>query len=181
MIKDLLPDPIRKPVPHHPSYPHMMLWPVDLVQGVEKTPEYTAACEKASKRKVAAAKATETKSKKTQDEIALAQEKIKVKKLPTEAVMISAARARQDFYRRKNEMLCDEYPDAQSADDNTKQRWAVNYVRHNLTCYDETLYDIRGKVGVDRAYCSYKCAVLDKIAEAYPELAEECERQKDLV
>ena len=34
------------------------------------------------------------------------------------------------------------------------------------------------KVGKDKAYNKYKEAVLDKIAEVYPDLAYECENQK---
>ena len=68
--------------------------------------------------------------------------------------------------------------DGSDADEQTKQRWAVNYIRHSLTTYDADLYENKGRVGKDEAYQMYRSAVLDKIAEAYPFLAEECARQE---
>jgi hypothetical protein len=66
-------------------------------------------------------------------------------------------------------------------DDETKARWAVNYVRHKLTNYDEELYSIKGKVGIRSAYVTYKKAVLRKIAQVYPELQIACQKQIDRI
>jgi len=62
---------------------------------------------------------------------------------------------------------------------NERQRWAVNYIRHNLTCYDETLYlDLAGNIGKREAARLLKERVLESIAEIYPEFAEEAQRQR---
>ena len=63
------------------------------------------------------------------------------------------------------------------ADRDTVRRWMVNYIRHNLTRYDEFLYEARGRTGIRFAYPEYRCAVLEEIARVYPELQEECKRQ----
>jgi hypothetical protein len=57
----------------------------------------------------------------------------------------------------------------------------VNYVRHNLTNYEEELYYMSGKVGCHEEYYFYKDAVLDRISETYPELEDACRRQKECV
>ena len=53
----------------------------------------------------------------------------------------------------------------------------VNHIRHNLTAYDEELYEMKGKVGIGEAYILYKRKVLEAIAVAYPYLKEEVTRQ----
>lgn len=69
------------------------------------------------------------------------------------------------------------YKDVHEADEDTLIRWIVNYIRHNLVDYDNFLYKISGKVGSIGVYPEIKTAVLEKIAVAYPQYKEECERQ----
>ena len=57
------------------------------------------------------------------------------------------------------------------------EQWMVNYVRHELTGYDGALLEISRTVPA--GYQLLKNAVLCKIAEAYPFLRNECEKQKD--
>jgi len=56
-------------------------------------------------------------------------------------------------------------------------RIMVNYIRHNLTSYEDLLEELRGKEGKYEAYMKLKNKILEKIAEVYPELKEECNRQ----
>jgi len=56
-------------------------------------------------------------------------------------------------------------------------RISVNYLRHQLTSYEEHLDKISGKVGVGQAYTDIKTKVLNAIATAYPFLTFECNRQ----
>lgn len=58
------------------------------------------------------------------------------------------------------------------------RRWTVNYIRHNLTEYDETLFGMSGKVGCREAYILDRYDILDKIAETYPQYRTVCQRQK---
>jgi hypothetical protein len=56
-------------------------------------------------------------------------------------------------------------------------RITVNYLRHELTSYDDRLQDLYRKVGHDEGVGLVKKKVLDAIAVAYPHLAAECTRQ----
>lgn len=68
--------------------------------------------------------------------------------------------------------------DGKSAPLHHRQRWAVNFIRHNLTEYDSQLDEVAGRAGVNEAVDKIRARVLDKIADIYPELAHECHRQK---
>ena len=62
-------------------------------------------------------------------------------------------------------------------DEKTLHRWAVNYLRHHCLMYEETLFDTKGRTGVDEAYYIIKDRCLDMISERFPELKDECYRQ----
>lgn len=57
-------------------------------------------------------------------------------------------------------------------------RIAVNYVRHRLTAYDGKMRALTGKQRGEEAIRLLRLRVLDAIAKAYPELAEEARRQR---
>lgn len=57
-------------------------------------------------------------------------------------------------------------------------RWCVNYIRHELTDYDETLAGLKEQpVKETEAYVKYKVALLVMIGEIYPNLSDEIEAQ----
>lgn len=56
-------------------------------------------------------------------------------------------------------------------------RICVNYIRHNLTNYDEVIGNISGQVAVEEAYHLHYTRVMEAIAQKYPWLEEECHRQ----
>lgn len=55
-------------------------------------------------------------------------------------------------------------------------RVSVNYLRHQLTAYEEHLDKI-GKTGACDARTELRSSIYDAIADAYPHLAEECREQ----
>lgn len=57
------------------------------------------------------------------------------------------------------------------------ERITVNYLRHELSSYENHLTRVAGQVGAEDAYWRIKEKVLDAIAGAYPHLAAECCRQ----
>ncbi|WP_433509512.1 hypothetical protein ACQP2T_36885 [Nonomuraea sp. CA-143628] len=59
----------------------------------------------------------------------------------------------------------------------TLHRWAVNYLRHNLTTYDAELDELFGRIGRAEGTRLLQRRIYAAIAEAYPILAEECRRQ----
>ena len=59
-------------------------------------------------------------------------------------------------------------------------RWTTNYIRHNLTMYDEIIKsELAGKVGRDAAHAILKNKILWEIIKKYPHLREECTRQHE--
>lgn len=56
-------------------------------------------------------------------------------------------------------------------------RITVNFLRHELSCYEAQLVEITGKVGKQVGYEQLKQRVLNAIAETYPDLSDECDRQ----
>jgi hypothetical protein len=58
-----------------------------------------------------------------------------------------------------------------------QMRITVNYLRHHLTAYDTHLEQVAGQIGVRQAGNVIRRRMYDEVAKAYPELAEECQRQ----
>jgi len=175
LIQDFLPEPELKRNPHYKRGPQMKLWSVSDVESVMQTKEFQEAKEKADKRKMSAQKAVITKTDKLLEDI---EKKI----LEIEVVKVNDKKLRKDTLAAKEVwyMVHDIPSDVYSVDAETMNRWIVNYIRHNLTSYDEELYLMSGKVGCHIAYVRYKNAVLHKIAEVYPKYAEECSMQAEV-
>ena len=57
-------------------------------------------------------------------------------------------------------------------------KWTVNYIRHNLTEYDDTLWQVNSTTN-SRDYLEYKIEVLRKIGVVYPNYIEEVMIQID--
>lgn len=71
-------------------------------------------------------------------------------------------------------MTCEET----NCDSQTRDRWAVNYIRHKLTNYDELCSHHRTDATI---LARLKNRVLDLIAETYPRLAAACALQKSTI
>jgi len=56
-------------------------------------------------------------------------------------------------------------------------RWQVNYIRHELTCYDDICKRLVSCVGEQQAHRMLKNKVLALIAQTYPKFRAECHRQ----
>jgi hypothetical protein len=54
---------------------------------------------------------------------------------------------------------------------------SVNYLRHELSCYEEELDSIAGRVGAKEAALELFDKVVDEIASVYPHLQKECSNQ----
>lgn len=176
MIRDFLPEPeLTKPNPRYSSAgAPMKLWRKSTVEKATATDEFAGALERRRKRGERGRQVAEAKRNQTLGKYQAKAQAIKVRKISYAAVEERAMQDKETYEHIKG----DYDADVRNAPEHVKKRWMVNYIRHNLTVYDRDLYDMRGKVGVHEGYQSYKNAVLDKIAEAYPNLAEECERQK---
>ena len=154
----------------------MKLWKCEEIEQIMRSPEFEEYSARSRNRRAGARKATETKRAKLQKEVDEKIVQISVKKLDDDDLLYRTIRDKQAWYAYQDDLRerWDYTRDADSADDQTKTRWMVNYIRHNLASYDEVLYEMSGKVGCYEEYHRYREAVFDKISEVYPKLAGEC-------
>ncbi len=64
------------------------------------------------------------------------------------------------------------------ADQEALDGWAVNYLRHALSLYEDGLGALVGRVGRAEATDAWRAQVYAAITGAYPTLASECAKQR---
>lgn len=176
MIDKLLPAPTLRQNPHYKSSAPMKLWKEADVLAAMDTDTFREAAAKAERRKVAASKGIDTKRKNAEllaEELIAAIHVQRVELPELERLTLDAQQRWYDF-RGRGEI---EFPDRE-----TVNRWMVNYIRHDLCEYDDSLYSLfrPGKMAdKDKLYPKVKRETLAKIAQVYPELAEECKAQSN--
>lgn len=175
LIAEFLGEPELKVNPYYKSGHPMKLWPKEEIEQVQNSSDFQKAFDKAQKRKDSAKKAVQTKYQKLLADVE--QKTINVKHIADEQLVKETLRAKEKWYEYKNNYSMFER-DVDGVDEVTLARWVVNYIRHNLTEYDEEIYNLAGKVGIEEAYTLYKNKVLDEIAKTYPKYVNECENQK---
>lgn len=178
LIKELLPAPILAQNPWYRTAAPMKLWYDDEVAAISRQPDVAPKLEavlaRRGQRQASARKAVETRKAETARVVDKAISSIRVERLPLKQVRRSALWAKAEWYEATEQWD----KDVDLADEDTKRRWMVNYIRHNLTDYDDSLYQMSGRPGCHEEYKRYKFAVLEEIAETYPALQSECVRQK---
>lgn len=172
LIAKLLPEPALKRNPMFACTAPMKLWNISDVEKAMQTQEFQDHLAKHKERQKAAQKAVETKKQKARQELERVKESIEVEVIGKSRLRKETINAKRDWFWSH-----DNFDDPRQADEATQQRWMVNYIRHNLTTYEDGLYEIYGKTGKDELYSDLKECVLEKIAEAYPYLADECYSQ----
>ncbi len=175
MIDKLLPPPIEKRNPMYRSAAPMKLFDESVVKAIMKTEEYKKEYEKSQRRRKAAAKAVETKKENTIKTMESLSDAITVEKIDDRLLVKYAIANHKDFNFSRHIDCCFDYDYSDAAFLN---RIVVNFIRHRLTTYDFDLYELQGKVGKNEGYALFKNAVLDKIAEVYPQYKEECANQR---
>lgn len=176
MIDKLLPAPTLRQNPHYKSSAPMKLWKEADVLAAMDTDAFREAAAKAERRKAAASKGVDTKRKNAEvlAEELIAAIRVQRIELPELEKLALASQQRWYDFRGRGEI---EFPDREDVD-----RWMVNYIRHELCEYDGSLYTLfrPGKMAdKDKLYPKVKRETLAKIAQVYPELAEECEAQSN--
>ena len=171
MIDKLLPEPILKRNPRYASSSPMKLWKEDDVKAIMETDEFKVMAAKSAARKQASAKAVETKRQKAE---LLTDELIKSIKVRRWSMAVLERKTLDDkeLWNLEHGNYDMPMPDAK-----TLERWMVNFIRHNLCEYDDSLEELFGLVGKDELYQRLKSETLTRIAEVYPELEVECKRQ----
>jgi hypothetical protein len=170
-IKTFLPEPdqtARNPFSRKAA--PMKLYALERVEAIEATPEYQKAREASRTRQLAARGRALAKKK---EAVAAAEAlELRIEPEPWQDMQDKAIAHFKGRLRRSQS------PASRKTSTARLDRLTVNYLRHQQTSYEEELKEFKGVVGVGEAYLVVRNRILDLIAETYPQLRTECERQK---
>ncbi|WP_427923125.1 hypothetical protein [Streptomyces sp. cg40] len=193
MVRQLLgePDAFRGN-PYSRAAPRIRLYRVDRVEAAERSAEFRAVTAAAARRSAAARSvaarvvAARVVARRRRREVLtrIATEPIDVPRLAPQELAALAVEYRD---RRDGAEACERpgqgpLPDsghraAGSTDPGGLDRWKVDCLRHRLARYEELLKGLHGGAGRAAAEELLRRRVYAAIAETYPLLARECERQ----
>jgi hypothetical protein len=155
-----------KAKPVYQSASRVRLYLVSRVVSIEQAAEFQVAKAKAGKRQAAAARSVATKRDKMEQYL--------------QTVVVDVPKHTREEVQR----LALEHWNALRRHDwepGEGQAWVdkitVNYLRHELSCYEEELKVVSRKVDARDAFMEISRLVFSAISTAYPWLAEECNRQ----
>lgn len=167
-IDELLPPPKLVDNPYYKCASCMQLWERKIVHQKERTKKFKEYAEKKNKRSQAMQKSIDKRKSET---IEMAKSfDITVERIDIDELREETLSAKWNWY-----MNTEQYDRAEfvySADLETLARWEINYIRHNLTNYDDELEKLYRQVGKTDAYYEYRKNLMEKIKETYPELKE---------
>jgi hypothetical protein len=167
LVTRLLGGPDERLVVRGYSYP-LALYVTERVEQAEASPEFSAEQEGQAKRKAASVKAVATKVERL-----LAS----INEMDVKVVCKPMAQLREDAIRNYNRAHPHDPPYGTNPYGYSIEHVMVNYIRHTLTDYDYELEKTAGKTGKQIGYNAISKVIFAAIAEAYPDLAEECARQ----
>ena len=177
MVRQLLGDPdLLRANPHVGSSPPTRLYCVERVEATERSDAFRAVAAAAARRSAAARAAARRRRREVLARITA--EPIDVPRLTPQQL---AALAVEHHERRDPKPRPSPPATVESADPLALDRWKVDYLRHRLTRYDELLNGLYGSTGRAAAEELLRRRLYAAIGEAYPLLAEECERRLAVV
>jgi hypothetical protein len=169
LIKQFLPLPDKTKMNlHHKSGPPVCLYRQERVTMVESSEEFVTAAAATAARRRSAQNAVETKRAKTVAYVSSV--KIEVPKMENDLLVKRAC----EHFNLKQDRERGAYSDS---DPLFLSRISVNYLRHQMTAYEDHLRETAAQVGAREAYLDIKVKVLNAIGAAYPFLNAECKRQ----
>lgn len=166
------PDETRRN-PLYRSAPPMKLYLKNRIESIENSEEYREMWKKVQSAKRASKKGVDTKRQKLIDLVS----KVKITVDLDSNVLINAIDSYNEFQSAKEWRGYSVRYASVNSDSSFLQRIQVNYIRHNLTQYDEYVDDLYRRVGKHEAYRLLKNRTLSEIAKVYPHLYDECNNQ----
>ena len=163
-----VPDEIRNN-PHYGRASEMKLYKISRVESIEKNEHFLIDFQKTILRRKSSAKMVETKKDNLLIEIS--ELPISVEFIPRYELVPLVI----DDYNDRN--YYKDYLTLRDLDQSTLERLTVNYIRHQLTSYDQCLGLIFSKVGKKEGYRLLRERIYNCISESYPELTRECTLQ----
>lgn len=165
-INDILPPPKLVDNPHYKCASQMKLWEKKVVERKEKTKKFIEYAEKKAKRSQSSQKAVATKKEKTM--ALLPTFSLEVERIDLDTLKDWTLDEKWNWYISTEQYDRADFVDC--VDEGTLLRWELNFIRHNLSNYDEELKKLYGLVGKDELYSKYRNQLMKKIFEVYPDL-----------
>ena len=162
--------------PYYKCAAPMILYYLKDIKRIEKTKKFAQLKEKAEKRKISAKKAVETKINTTvdiADTFSVTVERIDLEDLREYTLEEKQNWYNYNFFSTLNREI---WKNAYSADEDTIKRWMVNFIRHNLSDYDEQLEILEGRIGKSKGYSHFKTKLAEEMKKVYPELEKEIKK-----
>jgi hypothetical protein len=167
LVERLLGDPDERKKVFGRTVP-LALYSVARIEQAEASDAFALAQASVAKRKAAAAKAVATKTAKLMAAIEM---------MPVSVRRLGLADAKRQAIESYNRRACGDVFASPSDEPAFLERITVNFIRHELTEYDAALWEFAGKTGIVLAVAEIRSRVYSAIAQAYPALGAECERQ----
>lgn len=177
MVRQLLGEPdLLRPGPGFRSVPQTRLYRIERVEAAERTAEFRAVSAVAARRSAEVRAALQRRRREVLARITA--ERLEVPRLAPARLAVLAV-----GYRQRGERECEsrghagDAAAADGAEAGILDRWKVDYLCHRMTRHDDVLAGLRDSAGRAAAEVLWRRRVYAAIAEAYPDLARECERQ----
>jgi hypothetical protein len=154
---NLLPDKLTKNPRYNKAAP-MKLYLISRIEEIEKTEQFSDLSVKSQSRKKSAEKAVETKIAKLYKYVETVP--IEIEYVPEPQVTLDAINAYNDWHDFDYNYV---NPVSLDSDEMFLTRIRGNYIRHNLTNYDEILAEIKGHTGIKEVYPDLKRKVMSRI------------------
>jgi hypothetical protein len=168
IIRIYMPEPcLKKKNNYYKCAPDICLYEKEKIHKIESLEDFKIEIKKSEKRRNSMKLVAERKRQELIDYVK--NLKIEVQKINPNKIFKDAC----DNYNDWNE----EFIEKNNVETSFLHRITVNYIRHNLTNYEEELDELFGQIGKDDGYYLLKNRILNKIKELYPFLQEECDRQ----
>jgi len=170
LITKYLPDPdLIKNNPMFRGASEMKLYKVSRIDEIEKCELFLIDFQKTSLRRKKSKKMVNTKTDNLLNKIS--NFSISVKEYNRQELIKMVI----DSYNQRNNHK--EPISQRETDQTTMERLMVNYIRHELTSYDDILMELYSKTGKEQAYKLLNERIYKSIGEVYPYLIEECALQ----
>lgn len=150
--------------PYYKKAAPMKLFLLKRIEDLEKTEQFKELQSKSESRKAGAKKAVETKTAKLYRYVETVP--IEIKYIPEPELTQTAIISYNQWQANRPSVLNgnrDYTVASENSDKEFLDRIRKNYIRHNLTNYDDVLAEIKGKIGISEVYHILKKKVMDRI------------------
>ena len=175
LIKKLMPKP--DDIEYFSRYGCQYFYGLLRVDKIEQTDEFKDLQEKALRRRASGKSSTERRKAEYLDYLKN-QMPVRVRFISFDELLQNAINSYNVHRAYKSQFCDDDYqPAGTNSDPAFLERITVNYIRHNLTKYDDLLHSTHCKIGKEEALKIIQIRIFEAIADTYPDLRAECDKQ----